>query len=80
MDKKRSSRNLKEKLKDVLQHQFKENLLLLCTIFAVCIGVLIGISLRSLNFNKVTKSYFAFPGELFLRMLKLLILPLISSR
>ena len=33
MDKKRSSRNLKEKLKDVLQHQFKENLLLLCTIF-----------------------------------------------
>lgn len=73
------NKNKNFNLKNILQQQLKENLLLLCTIIAVVLGVLLGLIVRSYNVSKTTVSYFVFPGEVFLRMLKLLILPLISS-
>jgi Na+/H+-dicarboxylate symporter len=58
-----------------------ENLLLLGTILAVVFGVALGFILRATcdEFNKNEIAYFNFVGELFLRMLKFLILPLIGS-
>lgn len=59
------------------------NLLLLLTIASVLVGVIIGISVREVNLEKDSKGYYTmveligFPGEIFLRMLKMLILPLI---
>lgn len=60
--------------------KLKENALLIMTILAVVLGLSAGLILRSLtNFSKPTKSYFGFPGEIFLRAIKLMILPLVSS-
>ena len=59
---------------------FIDNILLFMTIIAVTIGVGLGFLLReTTNFNKPTQAYFGFPGEMFLRALKAIILPLISS-
>lgn len=64
----------------------KETTLLLITVAAVIIGVVLGLSIRagSTDPEKPVMSrrqlvYLKFPGELFLRMLQMLILPLIVS-
>ena len=68
------------KIKSKIKKQFKENLLLFFTIFAVVLGVAFGFALRKYtHFKPNINQYFGFPGEIFLRMLKFLILPLISS-
>ena len=55
-------------------------LFLLITIISVLVGILLGFLLRQFtNLNAIEKNYIGFPGELFLRMIKLLILPLIVS-
>lgn len=59
------------------------NLLLLLTIASVIVGAVVGLSVRSVDLPKDSEGYrlmvtlLGFPGELFLRMLKMLILPLI---
>ena len=58
-----------------------ENLLLLLTIVGVLSGIGLGVGLKfGLNTNPTLNArnvaYLRFPGEIFLRMLKLLILPL----
>lgn len=64
----------------ILQKQLKENVLLIATIFAVAFGIGLAFILREYtNLTTIQKSYFGFPGELFLRMLKFLILPLVAS-
>uniref|UniRef100_A0A4W5KDA5 Amino acid transporter n=1 Tax=Hucho hucho TaxID=62062 RepID=A0A4W5KDA5_9TELE len=55
----------------------KRNGLLTLSVIAVVSGCVLGFSLRS--FNLSTQIYFSFPGELLMRMLKMLILPLITS-
>ncbi|KAI8479118.1 hypothetical protein Bbelb_431530 [Branchiostoma belcheri] len=55
----------------------KENLLLLLTILGVGLGILMGFLMRMANLSDENIDYFSFPGELFLRMLKCMILPLI---
>ena len=68
------------KLKSKIKKQFKENLLLFFTILAVVVGIALGFALRKYtHFKPNINQYFGFPGEIFLRMLKFLILPLISS-
>ncbi len=60
-----------------------KNLLLILTIISVVAGIVIGIAMREVNIEKGTDQYslmvrlLSFPGEMFLRMLKMLILPLI---
>ena len=70
----------KSKAMEILKKQLKENILLIATVLAVAIGIGLGFILRAYtNFKPPVKAYFGFPGDIFLRMLKFLILPLISS-
>uniref|UniRef100_A0A4W5MFQ7 Amino acid transporter n=1 Tax=Hucho hucho TaxID=62062 RepID=A0A4W5MFQ7_9TELE len=57
----------------------KRNGLLTLSVIAVISGCVLGFSLRSFNLSTQAKIYFSFPGELLMRMLKMLILPLITS-
>jgi len=57
----------------------KENLLLACTFSGVLIGVVVGILLRPLHLDEESIQLLAYPGELFMRLLKLMILPLIIA-
>jgi Na+/H+-dicarboxylate symporter len=62
-----------------IKKQMRENLLLIATVIGVFIGIGLAFIIRPYGLTKVERSYFGFPGELFLRMLKFLILPLIGS-
>ncbi|XP_066036960.1 excitatory amino acid transporter 3 isoform X2 [Chamaea fasciata] len=58
----------------------RKNWLLLSTVAAVLAGIGIGMLVREYGkLSNLDKFYFAFPGELLMRMLKLIILPLIIS-
>ena len=68
-------------VKDELVSNIGSQILLLCTAIAVVAGVILGVVLKiNCDFNKNQIKYFGFVGEIFLRMLKLLILPLIGFR
>ncbi|XP_070507065.1 excitatory amino acid transporter [Chironomus tepperi] len=56
-----------------------ENLMLLTTLAAVIIGVTAGLSLRQFDLCKDTIIMISYPGELFMRILKLMILPLVIA-
>lgn len=75
----RSPQSLIVSWRDVtLQQQLWKTLLTLT--FALLLqGVGVGIALRSANMTLTDKKYFTFPGELLLRMLQCLVLPLITS-
>lgn len=49
----------------------------MATALGVVIGVALGIGMRSANLSQVGITYFTFPGDLLLRMLKMIILPLV---
>lgn len=60
----------------------RENLLTILTVVGVVGGTALGILLRSTTggqWSKRETMYLAFPGEIFLRMLKALIIPLLVS-
>ncbi|XP_046520538.1 excitatory amino acid transporter 3 isoform X2 [Equus quagga] len=58
----------------------KNNWLLLSTVAAVVLGIAMGVLIREYSkFSNLEKFYFAFPGEILMRMLKLIVLPLIIS-
>uniref|UniRef100_UPI00358EB2DF neutral amino acid transporter A-like n=1 Tax=Myxine glutinosa TaxID=7769 RepID=UPI00358EB2DF len=55
-----------------------KNLLVILTVSGVILGVILGVSVRSTTELSLTsKLYFAFPGELLIRMLKMVIIPLV---
>ncbi|NWT90966.1 EAA5 protein, partial [Lanius ludovicianus] len=56
-----------------------KNGLLTLSMLSVVTGCLLGFLLRALELTELEKQYFSFPGELLMRMLKMLILPLITS-
>uniref|UniRef100_A0A8C3US81 Amino acid transporter n=1 Tax=Catharus ustulatus TaxID=91951 RepID=A0A8C3US81_CATUS len=56
-----------------------KNGLLTLSMLSVVTGCLLGFLLRTLELTDLEKQYFSFPGELLMRMLKMLILPLITS-
>ena len=67
------------KTKTILK-QIRKNVLLLLTLISVVLAILVGFMLKNFfKFNDNEISYFGFCGELFLRMLKFLILPLITT-
>uniref|UniRef100_A0A674M9N9 Amino acid transporter n=1 Tax=Takifugu rubripes TaxID=31033 RepID=A0A674M9N9_TAKRU len=55
----------------------KRNLLVIMTVSGVLVGVGLGMVVRSMKLTKAQMIYFAFPGEMLLRMLKMIILPLV---
>ncbi|XP_065167492.1 excitatory amino acid transporter-like isoform X3 [Atheta coriaria] len=56
-----------------------ENLLLLGTLCGVAVGAIIGFGLRPCKLSDDSITLISYPGELFMRLLKLIILPLIIS-
>ncbi|XP_022255335.1 excitatory amino acid transporter-like isoform X1 [Limulus polyphemus] len=56
-----------------------DNLLLILTIFGVLLGILIGFLARFADYGEDAIMLVSFPGDILMRMLKMLILPLIIS-
>ncbi|XP_017580959.1 solute carrier family 1 member 8b [Pygocentrus nattereri] len=67
------------KVREWVKDYCRKNGLLTLSVLAVVTGCVVGFMLRSLNLSTQAKIYFSFPGELLMRMLKMLILPLITS-
>ncbi|XP_062305722.1 excitatory amino acid transporter 3 [Osmerus eperlanus] len=58
----------------------KRNWLLIATVVSVVLGIGLGVVVREYgSLSHLHKQYFGFPGEILMRMLKLVILPLIIS-
>ena len=57
----------------------RENPLLVMTMISVVLGVSLGFGLRPLNLSPETLTLINFPGEIFMQVLKMMILPLIFS-
>ncbi|XP_011055331.1 PREDICTED: excitatory amino acid transporter isoform X1 [Acromyrmex echinatior] len=57
----------------------RENLLLLVTLSGVLFGVILGFGLRPLDLGDDAVMLISYPGELFMRLLKLMILPLVIA-
>lgn len=55
----------------------RKNAIVILTVSGVLLGVGMGTAVRKMNLTKAQMTYFAFPGELLLRMLKMIILPLV---
>ena len=64
---------------DLFMGWLKRNLLLVITFLGVFLGVMVGLLLRRYELDSMTVMYIAYPGELFMRLLKLMILPLIIA-
>uniref|UniRef100_A0A671URD1 Amino acid transporter n=1 Tax=Sparus aurata TaxID=8175 RepID=A0A671URD1_SPAAU len=58
----------------------RRNWLLIATVISVLLGISLGVVVREYaSLSQLHKQYFGFPGEILMRMLKLVILPLIIS-
>ncbi|KAJ8365895.1 hypothetical protein SKAU_G00147260 [Synaphobranchus kaupii] len=55
----------------------KKNILVILTVSGVLAGAGLGMMVRNMHLTRVQMTYFAFPGEILLRMLRMVILPLV---
>lgn len=69
--------NNKKSRKDKLMRFLNRNMLVIMTVSGVLVGVGLGMMVRNMNLTRAQMTYFAFPGEMLLRMLKMIILPLV---
>ncbi|KAG7321949.1 hypothetical protein KOW79_014807 [Hemibagrus wyckioides] len=68
---------VQETLPEKLKRIAKANLLVILTVAAVIVGVCIGLGVRNANLTQTQVLYFGFPGELLIRLLKMIIIPLV---
>ncbi|XP_041042071.1 excitatory amino acid transporter 1-like [Carcharodon carcharias] len=64
---------------DDMRKFMKNNGFVLFTVLAVIIGIILGFCLREYQMDFRQIKYFSFPGELLMRMLQMLVMPLIIS-
>uniref|UniRef100_A0A3Q3A5X8 Amino acid transporter n=1 Tax=Kryptolebias marmoratus TaxID=37003 RepID=A0A3Q3A5X8_KRYMA len=55
----------------------RANLLVILTVAGVIIGVFIGLGVRNVGLTKTQEIYVGFPGEILIRLLKMIIIPLV---
>ncbi|KAI4885892.1 hypothetical protein NFI96_032835 [Prochilodus magdalenae] len=70
-------KNTPEPMSSKLKRIALANLLVILTVTAVILGVFIGYGVRYANLNTTQIIYFGFPGELLVRLLKMIIIPLV---
>lgn len=68
---------VQETLPEKLKRIAKANLLVILTVAAVIVGVCIGLGVRNATLTQTQVLYFGFPGELLIRLLKMIIIPLV---
>uniref|UniRef100_A0A1A8KLH9 Amino acid transporter n=1 Tax=Nothobranchius kuhntae TaxID=321403 RepID=A0A1A8KLH9_NOTKU len=79
------SRSLQAKktVENIKQHDVKsfcvKNAFVILTVTAVITGIILGFALRPYKMSYREVKYFSFPGELLMRMLQMLVLPLLVS-
>lgn len=55
----------------------RDNMLVILTVAGVIVGVFIGLGVRNLDMTITQKIYIGFPGEILIRLLKMIIIPLV---
>ncbi|XP_026196312.1 excitatory amino acid transporter 1 isoform X4 [Anabas testudineus] len=75
----KAKRKVEEISKDDVQAFLKKNAFVLFTVGAVIVGIVLGFALRPYKMTYREVKYFSFPGELLMRMLQMLVLPLLIS-
>ncbi|XP_072100300.1 excitatory amino acid transporter 4 isoform X1 [Mobula birostris] len=75
----RAKKSLSNISRQSVQSFLKRNAFVVLTIFAVILGIILGFTLRPYKLSYREIKYFSFPGELLMRMLQMLVLPLIVS-
>ncbi|KAM4743276.1 neutral amino acid transporter B(0) [Anableps anableps] len=55
----------------------RANLLVILTVAGVIVGVFIGLGVRSVSLTETQQIYIGFPGEILIRLLKMIIIPLV---
>uniref|UniRef100_A0A8C4XCX3 Amino acid transporter n=1 Tax=Erpetoichthys calabaricus TaxID=27687 RepID=A0A8C4XCX3_ERPCA len=74
-----AQKNMTTVTKKKVQNFLQRNAFVFFTVVAVILGIVLGFGLRSYNLSLRDIKYFSFPGELLMRMLQMLVLPLIVS-
>lgn len=72
-----SGRKNPEPLGERVKRIVMANLLVILTVAGVIIGVFIGLGVRNVELSKTQIIYIGFPGELLIRLLKMIIIPLV---
>ncbi|XP_030624249.1 solute carrier family 1 member 3b isoform X4 [Chanos chanos] len=75
----KAKKKVEDITKDDVKTFLKKNAFVLFTVGAVVIGIMLGFALRPYKMSYREVKYFAFPGELLMRMLQMLVLPLLVS-